>query len=323
MTSGFNSNLKTELAAINQQLNDQISNIKLLAIEREKAFNTDLKSFSSNSRLLNLSESQLRSNIRTVQQEKLRADWSRNSADLRRKQHQEELNAIKKQQAEQDAVQAKTVALGKANEIKNMTQSGIGSVIGGWFGPSALAAIAVQRSFEYEQAKARVRNVSSSPQETDMVMSKLGDTSRNTGQSATELATTYAKVRDSLKATGASVADTIALTDTLAYSLRASGTTADQASAAIYQLSQALGTGTLRGDEFNSVAEGAPEFTRALARSLGVTTGELRNMANTGGLTNSVILSVTTELANLKLAASAVPLTPLQMFQKILSDLVS
>lgn len=80
------------------------------------------------------------------------------------------------------------------------------------------------------------------------------------------------------------------LTETIAKSFAVSGKSAAESAGAIRQLGQAFSAGALRGDEFNSIAEGAPEIMRALQRSLKLTQGELRDFAATGGITAEVLV---------------------------------
>jgi tape measure domain-containing protein len=67
------------------------------------------------------------------------------------------------------------------------------------------------------------------------------------------------------------------------------GTSIEGRSAAMLQLTQALGSGVLRGQEFNSILEQAPTVAGAIAKSLGVSIGELRKMAAEGAITTDVI----------------------------------
>ena len=77
---------------------------------------------------------------------------------------------------------------------------------------------------------------------------------------------------------------------TINQSFALSGASAASANAAIVQLSQGLASGTLRGDEFNSVAEQAPEILQAVAKYLGVAKGELRGMAAEGQISARVVV---------------------------------
>jgi tape measure domain-containing protein len=65
--------------------------------------------------------------------------------------------------------------------------------------------------------------------------------------------------------------------------------------AALRQLSQGLSSGTLRGEELNSVLEQLPRLGEALKTSLNVNTGELRKIAEEGGLTTAIVLKAIKE----------------------------
>ena len=69
-----------------------------------------------------------------------------------------------------------------------------------------------------------------------------------------------------------------------------SGGSADALSAGMTQFNQALSSGVLRGDEFNSIMENMPRLAQALTESLGVSQGKLRAMAEEGKLTSSLIV---------------------------------
>lgn len=81
----------------------------------------------------------------------------------------------------------------------------------------------------------------------------------------------------------------LALTETINKAIQVGGGSAASNEAAITQLNQALGSGVLRGDEFNSMMEQSPRLAQALADGLDVTTGKLREMANEGQLTTEVV----------------------------------
>ena len=85
-------------------------------------------------------------------------------------------------------------------------------------------------------------------------------------------------------------AQSLALTESINQAVAISGAGVAASDAAITQLIQGLQSGVLRGEEFNSVMEQAPRLARALADGLGVTTGELRKMAESGALTTDVVI---------------------------------
>jgi len=73
---------------------------------------------------------------------------------------------------------------------------------------------------------------------------------------------------------------------------------ANTQASAIRQLSQALGTGALRGDEYISVTEAAPRVIDALAESLNMAKGEMRDFAATGGITSEILIKALTDYSD-------------------------
>ncbi len=79
------------------------------------------------------------------------------------------------------------------------------------------------------------------------------------------------------------------LTETISKGIALSGATAAQADAAIMQLGQALGSGALRGDEFNSVMENGYGLMQLIAKGMNVPIGQLKSMAENGELTSEKV----------------------------------
>lgn len=67
------------------------------------------------------------------------------------------------------------------------------------------------------------------------------------------------------------------------------GTTSTEASAAMLQLTQAMASGVLRGDELNSIFEQAPTIIQSIADYLDVPIGQIRSMASEGELTADIV----------------------------------
>ena len=83
--------------------------------------------------------------------------------------------------------------------------------------------------------------------------------------------------------------ETIAFVEQLNKQFKIAGTSAEGQAAAMLQLTQAMGAGVLRGEELNSVFENAPTVIQAITDYLGVTTGELREMASEGQITADIV----------------------------------
>lgn len=103
------------------------------------------------------------------------------------------------------------------------------------------------------------------------------------------LAMLYARVTNATKELRLSQFSVGEITRVVALSLKVSGASAAEAASAMLQLSQAFGSGVLRGEEFNAVNEAAPRLMKALADGIGVPVARLRSMAENGKLTASVL----------------------------------
>ena len=71
---------------------------------------------------------------------------------------------------------------------------------------------------------------------------------------------------------------------------RLSGASAQESSAAWLQLSQALGSGVLRGEELNSVFEQTPTVVQAIAKEMNAPIGSIRDLAKEGKITSDIVL---------------------------------
>lgn len=115
--------------------------------------------------------------------------------------------------------------------------------------------------------------------------------SKETKSNLESTASLYAELYRNTRELGTSEEEVMKVTRALNNLFVSGGTDAQTQAGAIRQLSQALAAGALRGDEFNSVAEGAPRILDALAQSLGKGKGELREFAATGGITAEILIN--------------------------------
>src|SRR5690606_1599875 len=100
----------------------------------------------------------------------------------------------------------------------------------------------------------------------------------------------FTKVNDTGKQMGLTQQQSLDLVKTINMAIQTGGGSAAAADAAITQFTQALQSGVLRGDEFNSIMEQGPGISKALAQSLGVTTGGLRKTAENGELSAEKVI---------------------------------
>lgn len=160
---------------------------------------------------------------------------------------------------------------------------------------SVMAAISVQQIVQYGNEWVTVNNklvnsVRASESLAD-VTQRVFDISQDTRAGLEATSTLYGRLERSTRSAGTSTKDLITLTSTINKGLAVSGATTEEASSTMTQLSQALASGVLRGEEFNSISENGSRLAMALADSLGVTIGQLRNMAAEGKLTTEVVVN--------------------------------
>ncbi|HHK3207238.1 TPA: tape measure protein, partial [Acinetobacter baumannii] len=100
----------------------------------------------------------------------------------------------------------------------------------------------------------------------------------------------YQRFSDNAKTLNLTMDDTARLTETVSKAVAISGASAEAADAALVQFGQALASGTLRGEELNSVMEQTPALAKAIAKGMGITVGELRSVAAEGKITSQEIV---------------------------------
>ncbi len=100
----------------------------------------------------------------------------------------------------------------------------------------------------------------------------------------------YQRFSDNAKTLNLTMDDTARLTETVSKAVAISGASAEAADAALVQFGQALASGTLRGEELNSVMEQTPALAKAIAQGMGITVGELRSIAAEGKITSQAIV---------------------------------
>lgn len=162
----------------------------------------------------------------------------------------------------------------------------------------------------YNLMNARLKLATESQQEFNTAQTELRRIATATQTPLESLATLYQRISRPLKEAGRSQKDILAVTEAVSTSFRVSGASAQEAENGVIQFAQALGAGALRGDEFNSVAEQAPRLMQALADSLNVPIGSLKEMAAQGLLTADVVTSaLVDQLDVLRAEAESLPET--------------
>ncbi|MCK9504695.1 MAG: tape measure protein [Porticoccaceae bacterium] len=196
----------------------------------------------------------------------------------------------------------------------------VGAVAGGLSLLAAQASITslVRIADEMKLIDSRLKVATSTTQDYLESQKELVAISMRTGTSFEANASMFSRVNKSMEAMGGTARDTAALTELIAKSLSISGTSAGEASSVIRQLSQAMASGVLRGDEFNSIMENGSRLAYALAAGIGVNVGELRKMAEDGQLTSGkVIRAIMSQAAVIDAEYKKLPLTVGAAFENV------
>lgn len=138
------------------------------------------------------------------------------------------------------------------------------------------------------------------------VLERLREIGDRTGASVDGLATVFARLGASTKEMGLTTADLLDLTELLQNSFRSSGSTAQEATAAVVQLTQAFSAGKVQGEELKSVLEQNLVVADILRKKFG---SDIREQASKGLILPGQVMA--TLLENMqKINADASKLTP-------------
>lgn len=217
------------------------------------------------------------------------------------------INPLRKVEAATKRVEA---AFNKAqNGIKNTNGqlSRTGQIAGqastklSGLGKKVLAAAAAYATFNAAQSalragiqriesERRIKFLAKSYGEVEQLSKAAADASVRFGQSQTTANKALAGIYARLRPVGVSLEDITSTYNGFNTAARISGATAVEAENAFTQLAQALGSGALRGDEFNSISEQVPGILTAISKETGIAQGQLRAYAAEGMITSDVVI---------------------------------
>lgn len=158
------------------------------------------------------------------------------------------------------------------------------------------------------------------------VQNHLYETALKNGAALEPLGQLYARVSQSAKELGVSQAGILKITDAVGAAVRVSGGSAEQASGALLQLSQALAAGTVRAEEFNSINEGLLPLLQAAAgasEKYGGSVAKMRADVLKGALSSAEFAKLIQEgLGSLEAKAGKASLTVEQAMQNVQTALI-
>lgn len=203
-------------------------------------------------------------------------------------------SAVGKQIADQRTLKDNVRSVG--DELRRIQAVATLAFTGGFIGSMIKDVTAT--ADEFRNLEARIRLATGEGAAFDSAFRSVAEVALRTNSALSETGTLFARLAKAGRDAGLGAVDAqqqaLGLTQTINQAIQLSGGSADASKAAITQLIQGLQSGVLRGEEFNSVMEQAPRLAQALAEGLGVTTGELRKMAEQGALTSSTVITALT-----------------------------
>ncbi|BAU76129.1 tape measure protein [Metapseudomonas furukawaii] len=178
---------------------------------------------------------------------------------------------------------------GAASEIPGLSRvSGGGASAAAAAGVAALGAAALQvgtGADEVGRLDSRLRLATRSQGEFNTAQVELDRIADRTQGDVADLIGLYSRLQRPMRDAGLDQQATLETIEAVSLGLKIGGASAEESASVIQQFSQAISSGVLRGEEFNAVLEGSDRIAGALADSLGVTIGQLREMAANGELT--------------------------------------
>lgn len=148
---------------------------------------------------------------------------------------------------------------------------------------------ALNISDELTQTTSRLNMMNDGVQTTQELVNMVYAASQDARGSFSDMAAVVAKFGNNAKDAFGSSEEVVAFTNLVQKQMTIAGASTTEASNAMLQLSQALGSGVLRGDELNSIFEQAPNLIQSIADYLDVPIGQIREMAKEGELTAGIV----------------------------------
>lgn len=148
---------------------------------------------------------------------------------------------------------------------------------------------AMNASDELIQTKSRLDMMNDGLQSTQDLLNMTYVAAQDARGSFSDMADVVARFGNNAKDAFDSSAEVVQFANLIQKSMTIAGASTQEAAAAELQLSQALGSGVLRGDELNSIFEQAPNLIQNIADYLNVPIGKIREMAQEGQLSASIV----------------------------------
>ncbi|MGB0898860.1 MAG: tape measure protein, partial [Psychrobium sp.] len=196
-----------------------------------------------------------------------------------------------------DKLDSKMKGLG-ATVDKTSNSFGVLSKVAAAVGTAIVTGQITRYADAYTSLQNQVRQTTKSTEELTERTADLLSLANRSRAGISSTAEAYTQLTLATEALNLTDERRLRLTETIAKSFTIAGKTQAQAEESTRQLNQAFSSGVLRGQEYNTIIENAPEIFRALQKSTGKTAGELRKLADTGQISSSVLITALDEAAS-------------------------
>ena len=194
-------------------------------------------------------------------------------------------------QRAREAARAQNENAAAQNKTADATQALTGrikSLVGAYVGLQTVQKL-VETSDQMTQINARLQLMTGSAEAAANAQDKIYRAAQRSRGAYMDMADMVAQLGTLAPDAFSSTDELVAFAEQLQKQMAISGASGQSAQAAMVQLTQALASGTLRGDELNSVLEQTPMIAKTIAEYMGVSTGQMREMASEGAITADVV----------------------------------
>lgn len=187
-----------------------------------------------------------------------------------------------------------------------------------------MAVSAVQTTDQLTQIRSRIDLINDGSQSTVEIMDKIYSAANRSRGSYLDMADSVAKLNMLAKDAFTSNDEAIYFVEQLNKQFKIAGAGVQETTSAMYQLTQAMASGKLQGDEFRSIMENAPMLAQSIASEMGLTVGQLKEMSSQGLITADIIkeaLFNSAEETNAKFAE--IPMTFQDIGTQVQNELIA
>lgn len=201
----------------------------------------------------------------------------------------------------------------QANELTNTIKRAVAAYV-------SIQSVgkALNISDELVQTTSRLNMMNDGVQTTAELVNMVYAAAQDARGSFSQMADVVARFGNNAKDAFSSSEEVVAFADLIQKQMTIAGASTQEAANAELQLSQALGSGVLRGDELNSIFEQAPNLIQNIADYLDVPIGKIREMAADGELSADVVKAAIFSAADdINSKFNEMPMTWGQMWQSM------